>query len=210
MNTLPFKAEIEQAGGKIYSVGGAVRDGILNKPSKDLDLLITGLPLDKIEQILTKYGRTDNVGKSFGIIKFNHPKLGELDIAIPRTERANGQGGYQGFDVVADHELPIEKDLERRDFTINAMAKDSDGNMIDPYNGQQDLKDKMIRMVNPQAFKDDPLRMIRAVQFAARFGFGIEPQTMEAIKENAARIKEISPERILIEFDKIIKANKIK
>lgn len=205
VNSLPFKTDIEQAGGKIYSVGGAVRDGLLNKPSKDLDLLITGLPMDKLEEILSKYGRTDNVGKSFGVLKFNDPKLGELDIAIPRTEKANGQGGYQGFDVTSDHTLPIEKDLERRDFTINAIAKDAVGNMIDPYNGQQDLKDKAIRMVNPQAFKDDPLRMIRAVQFAARFGFTIEPETLRAMKENAARIKEISPERILIEFDKIVK-----
>lgn len=202
---LPFKSEIEQAGGKIYSVGGAVRDGLLNKPSKDLDLLITGLPLDKLEQILSKYGKVDSVGKSFGIIKFNTPKTGELDIAIPRTERPTGQGGYQGFEVTSDHNLPIEKDLERRDFTINAIAKDSTGNLIDPYNGQEDLKNKLIRMVNPQAFKDDPLRMLRAVQFAARFGFEIEPKTMEAIENNAYRIREISPERILIEFDKIVK-----
>lgn len=205
VNTLPFKSEIEQSGGKIYSVGGAVRDGMLNRPSKDLDLLITGLPLDKLEAILAKYGRVDNVGKSFGIIKFNTPQTGELDIAIPRTERATGQGGYQGFEVTSDHNLPIEKDLERRDFTINAIAKDSNGNLIDPYNGQEDLKNKLIRMVNPQAFKEDPLRMIRAVQFAARFGFTIEPETMEAIRANANRIKEISPERILIEFDKIVK-----
>ena len=205
VNTLPFKTDIEQSGGKIYSVGGAVRDHILQRPSKDLDLLITGLPLDKLEAILSKYGKVDNVGKSFGIIKFNTPQTGELDIAIPRTERATGQGGYQGFDVTSDHNLPIEKDLERRDFTINAIAKDSAGNMIDPYHGQEDLNNKLIRMVNPQAFKDDPLRMIRAVQFAARFGFTIEPKTMEAIQQNADRIREISPERILIEFDKIVK-----
>lgn len=205
VNSLPFKTEIEQAGGKIYSVGGAVRDHILQKPSKDLDLLITGLPLDKLEVILAKYGKVDAVGKSFGIIKFNTPKTGELDIAIPRTEKATGQGGYQGFDVKSDHELPIEKDLERRDFTINAIAKDAEGNLIDPYHGEEDIKNKIIRMVNPQAFKDDPLRMIRAVQFAARFGFTIEPETLKAIQENASRIKEISPERILIEFDKIVK-----
>jgi len=204
VNSLPFKAEIEQAGGKIYAVGGAVRDGILKRPSKDLDLVITGLPVDQLEQILSKYGRTDNVGKSYGIIKFQDPKFGELDIAIPRTEKPNGKGGYQGFDVTADHELPLEKDLERRDFTINAMAKDSAGNMIDPHKGQDDLDKKLIRMVNPQAFKDDPLRMLRAVQFASRFGFDIEPQTMQAIKDNVSRIKEISPERFVIEFDKIV------
>jgi tRNA nucleotidyltransferase/poly(A) polymerase len=205
LDQLPFKADVEQAGGKLYSVGGAVRDTLLGKDSKDLDILITGVPFEQLEQILTKYGRVDSVGKSFGIIKFNHPKTGEIDIAIPRTERPTGAGGYQGFDVTSDHNLPIEKDLERRDFTINAIAKDSSGLIVDPYKGVDDVKNKLIRMVNPQAFSDDPLRMLRAVQFASRFGFDIEPTTYHAIKTNAPRIREISPERILIEFDKIVK-----
>lgn len=205
INDLPFKNDIEKAGGKIFSVGGAVRDAMIGKESKDLDLLVTGLPLERLESLLMKYGKVDNVGKSFGIIKFNSPQTGELDIAIPRTERKNSQGGYQGFDVTSDHNLPIEKDLERRDFTINAIAKDSNGNTVDPYGGELDIKNKIIRMVNPQAFSDDPLRMIRAVQFAARFGFTIEPKTFEAIQANASKIQEISPERILIEFDKIVK-----
>jgi len=208
INDLPFKNDVEQAGGKIYSVGGAVRDNILGRESKDLDLLITGIPLDQLEQILHKYGKVDNVGKSFGIIKFNTPQTGELDIAIPRTERKNAEGGYQGFDVTSDHTLPIEKDLERRDFTINAIAKDSSGLMIDPYGGQGDIEKKQIKMVNPQAFSDDPLRMLRAVQFAARFDFNIEAQTMHEIQKNASKIREISPERILIEFDKIVKKGK--
>jgi len=205
INDLPFKGDVEAAGGKIYSVGGAVRDSILGKESKDLDILITGLPLDQLETILSKYGRVDNVGKSFGIIKYNSPQTGEIDIAIPRTERKNDQGGYQGFDVTSDHNLPIEKDLERRDFTINAIAKDSSGLMIDPYGGQGDIQKKQIKMVNPQAFSDDPLRMLRAVQFASRFGFSIEPETLASIQQNASKIREISPERILIEFDKIVK-----
>lgn len=205
LNQLPFKNDLEKAGGKVFSVGGAVRDALIGKESKDLDLLVTGLPLDRLESLLMKYGKVDTVGKSFGVIKFNSPQTGELDIAIPRTERPTGQGGYQGFDVTSDHKLPIEKDLERRDFTINAIAKDASGKTVDPYGGEQDIQNKVIRMVNPQAFSDDPLRMIRAVQFAARFGFTIEPKTFEAIQQNASKIKEISPERILIEFDKIVK-----
>lgn len=205
LSDLPFKNDVEKAGGKLYSVGGAVRDRLLGKESKDLDILITGIPLDQLESILSKYGKVDSVGKSFGIIKFNTPQTGEIDIAIPRTERKNDQGGYQGFDVTSDHTLPIEKDLERRDFTINAIAKDSSGLMIDPYGGQGDIEKKQIKMVNPQAFSDDPLRMLRAVQFAARFGFDIEPQTLASIQKNASKINEISPERILIEFDKIVK-----
>ena len=210
LQDLPFKQEVEQAGGKIFSVGGAVRDEFLGKQSKDLDVLITGVPFEQLEQILSKYGRVDAVGKSFGVLKFK-PKgvTDDIDIAIPRTETATGEGGHQGFDVKSDHTLPIEKDLSRRDFSINAIAKDVEGNVVDPYHGQEDLKNKIIRVVNPQAFSDDPLRMLRAVQFASRFGFTIEPQTMQMIQENAERVKEIAPERILTEFDKIIKKGNI-
>lgn len=205
LQDLPFKAEIEKLGGKIFSVGGAVRDEFLGKESKDLDILITGVPFETLEELLSKYGKVDAVGKSFGILKFKpEGSTEDIDIAIPRTERATGEGGHKGFEVSSDHELPIEKDLERRDFTINAIAKDINGNIVDPYGGQEDLKNKIIRVVNPEAFSDDPLRMLRAVQFSSRFGFTIEPNTMKMIQQNASRINEIPPERILTEFDKII------
>jgi tRNA nucleotidyltransferase/poly(A) polymerase len=146
----------------------------------------------------------NEVGKSFGIIKFV-PKgeTEEIDIAIPRTEKKIREG-YQGFEVVSDHTLPIETDLYRRDFTINSMAMDVKGTLIDPFNGYEDLKNKIIRLTNPDAFTDDPLRMLRAVQFASRFGFEIETITLELIKLNSEKISEISPERILIEFEKIV------
>ena len=205
LQDLPFKKEVEQLGGKIFSVGGAVRDEFLGKESKDLDILITGIPMDGLEKLLSKYGGVNAVGKSFGVLKFV-PKGAseEIDVAIPRTETPTGEGGHQGFDVKSDHTLPIEDDLRRRDFTINAIAKDIDGNLVDPFNDQEDLKSKIIRIVNPEAFSDDPLRMLRAVQFASRFGFTIEPKTMQMIIDNADKIKEIAPERILIELDKIV------
>jgi len=205
LQDLPFRTEIEERGGKIYSVGGAVRDEFLGKESKDLDILVTGVPMDELAEIMSAHGKVDAVGKQFGVLKFRPQGASEeIDVAIPRTEKATGEGGHKGFDVSSDHSLPIEKDLERRDFTINAIAKDIDGNVIDPYGGQEDLKNKVIRVVNPEAFSDDPLRMLRAVQFASRFGFNIEDQTRQMIKQNANRIKEIPPERILIEFDKIV------
>ena len=210
LQELPFRDDVENLGGQIYSVGGAVRDEFLGKESKDLDVLITGVPVDELENILSNYGKVDAVGKSFGVLKFRPEGSNEeIDVTIPRTETATGEGGHKGFDVISDHELPIEKDLYRRDFTINAIAKDIDGNVVDPYNGREDLENKIIRVVNPDAFSEDPLRMLRAVQFASRFGFTIEPETMNLIKENASRIKEIPAERILIEFDKIVqKGNK--
>jgi tRNA nucleotidyltransferase/poly(A) polymerase len=211
LQDLPFRQEVEQVGGKIYSVGGAVRDEFLGKESKDLDVLITGIPMDQLEQLLGKYGRVDAVGKSFGVLKFKPQGATEqIDIAIPRTEKPSGAGGHQGFDVTSDHALPIEKDLERRDFTINAIARDAEGNLVDPFGGTKDLKDKIIRMANPEAFTDDPLRMLRAVQFASRFGFTIEPVTMKMIQLTAKRIKEIPAERVLTELDKILHKGNIR
>ena len=213
LNDLPFKADVEAMGGSIHAVGGSVRDSFLGKDSKDLDVLITGVPLDDLERIVSKYGRVDSVGKSFGVLKFmpNGVDLDEpIDIAIPRTEKMTAGGGHKDFDVTSDHTLPIERDLERRDITINAIAKDANGNIIDPYGGQEDLKNKIIRAVNPQAFSDDPLRMLRCVGFASRFGFTIEPTTMKMIQDTADRISGIATERLLIEFDKIIKKGNIR
>jgi len=201
---LPFKNDVESLGGKIYSVGGAVRDEFLNKISKDLDLLITNIPMDKLETILSKYGTVNSVGKSFGVLKFKLDGATEdIDIAIPRTDKKTN-GGHKGFEITSDHTLPIENDLYRRDFTINAIAKDINNNIVDPYKGREDLKNKIIRVVNPKAFGEDPLRMLRAVQFSSRFNFQIEPNTMKLIQENASKINEIAPERILIEFEKIV------
>jgi tRNA nucleotidyltransferase/poly(A) polymerase len=213
LDDLPFKDDVERQGGKVYSVGGAVRDKFLGKESKDLDVIVTGIPLDKLERIISRYGVVNSVGKSYGVLKLKPrgaPEDSEdIDIVIPRTDTPTGGGGYQDFDIQSDHTIPLEKDLERRDFTINAMARDRNGEIIDPYGGQEDLKNKIIRAVNPEAFSDDPLRMLRAVQFACRFGFTIEPHTMKMIKDNVAEIKRISAERYLIEFDKIIKKGNI-
>lgn len=205
---IPFKDDINSIGGKIYSVGGVVRDEFLGKESKDLDILISGVSLDNLENILKKYGKVDLVGKSFGIIKFKPIGSKEdVDIAIPRTEKKIGVG-HQAFEINADPFLPIEDELKRRDFTINAIAKTIDGEIIDPFHGVEDLKNKVIRAVSKKSFSEDKLRMLRAVQFASRFGFKIAPETEKMIKDNASDIKEISKERILIEFDKIVKKGK--
>jgi tRNA nucleotidyltransferase (CCA-adding enzyme) len=191
--------------GEVFLVGGLVRDHFLNKESKDIDLLVCGIPVDKIKTMLNPFGKVDEVGESFGVIKFT-PKNWEfdepIDIAIPRTEKKIGDG-HKGFEVRASSNIPLEVDLMRRDFTINAMVISLDGTLIDPFGGLNDLKNKSIKMVNPDAFKDDPLRMMRAIQFAARFGFEINMSTWEAILDNSKSIQEISGERITIELDKI-------
>lgn len=203
IKSLPFFYDVVNNGGKIYQVGGAVRDQYMGKTPKDLDIVITDIHLDDIISILNKYGDVNQVGISFGVIKFT-PKGGEeIDIVIPRKENKISSG-HKGFNVTSDPKIPIEVDLERRDFTINSIAKDSDGNIIDPFNGIKDIDAKLIKLTNPKAFLDDPLRMLRSIQFASRFDFKIDAETFELIKQNAKSINEISKERILIEFDKIV------
>ena len=193
----------------IYVVGGATRDLILNKPNKDIDLIIRKVPIDTLITHLQKFGRVDVVGKSFGVIKFIDKDGTDYDLALPRKEQPTGEGGYRGFDVQSDENLPIEDDLIRRDAKMNAMAINiNTGKFIDPLGGLKDIENKQISAANPEAFSDDPLRMIRMVTFASRFGFTIDPDTMKMIQKNAGRVKEIAPERILTEFDKIIKNNK--
>jgi len=218
---MPFVDTLKKAGGQVYVVGGSVRDHYLGKNSKDIDLLVRRLDFEEIQSLLAKYGKIVFVGESYGVLKFypNDIELDEpIDIAIPRTERKmtsdekeeyknkNGKypTAYQDFVMTSDKELTIKDDLTRRDFTINAITKDEQGKIYDPFNGMHDLKKKVIRMVSPKAFNEDPLRMLRAVQFASRFGFTIEPNTYKAIQQNCADIKKITGERILIELEKII------
>lgn len=201
---LSFVKEVKRRGGNIFQVGGFVRDQFLGKESKDLDILIQGLSYEDLENILQKYGKVDLVGKSFGVIKFKpfgHKE--DIDIAIPRIDKKLGVG-HKGFETYTGKNISINDDLGRRDITINAIAKSIDGKIYDPFGGINDIKDKVIRAVSKNSFIDDPLRMLRAIIFASRFNFKIEPKTEELIKKNAHLIKEISPERILIEFEKIV------
>ncbi len=197
--------------GRIYEVGGCVRDSLLhrNLDSKDRDYLVCGITLPRLQQILRRYGRVDTVGRSFGVVKFTpHADDDEIamtfDISLPRSEKSTGIG-HTDFEVDFDPALPVDQDLIRRDFSINAIAHDlHDGSIIDPYGGQTDLENHVIRMVAPQSFTEDPLRMLRAVQFAARFEFEIEAGTRQALVENVDLIKSVSTERIAEELNKMM------
>ena len=198
------------ARGKIYEVGGAVRDRLMSATatSQDRDYLVTGIDYDSLTELLRKHGRVDLVGKSFGVIKFTQFRQGvrnTFDIALPRREHSTGWG-HREFEVAFDPELSVEDDLVRRDFTINAMAVALDSDeIIDPFGGREDLKRRHLRMVYEDSFEDDPLRMIRAVQFAARFKFEIEPATFAAMKRCAHKIATVSAERINEELNKLLR-----
>lgn len=197
--------------GNLYEVGGYVRDSLrgVDFPEKDRDYLVTKIEFDQLVRILKQFGQVDLVGRSFGVIKFTASPNGiktplTYDIALPRSEFSTGSG-HRDFTVDFDHNLPIEEDLLRRDFTINAMARDlRTGDLLDPFGGGEDLKNGLIRMLRPDTFKDDPLRMLRAIQFAARFEYQIEPQTFAAIVENVDLITTISLERIQEELNKML------
>ena len=194
--------------GHIYEVGGAVRDRFLNLPSgKDRDYLVCGISYQELSSILKDFGRVDLVGKSFGVIKFTQfrgEKMYTFDVALPRREYSTGVG-HKDFEVSFDPNIRVEDDLIRRDFTINAMAISLDtGDLVDPLGGMIDLKNRLIRMVSPVSFQEDPLRMLRAVQFAARFRFEIEPATFAAMQEHAHLIESVSAERISEELNKLL------
>ncbi len=156
---------------KIYRVGGAVRDKLINYPSVENDWVVVGATPQKMVDL----GYVP-VGSDFPV--FIQPQTGE-EYALARTERKSGHG-YQGFTFHADEDICLEEDLVRRDLTINAMAEDQDGSLIDPYGGQRDLRDKVLRHVS-DAFTEDPLRVLRVARFAARYhhlGFCIAPETL--------------------------------
>jgi tRNA nucleotidyltransferase (CCA-adding enzyme) len=158
---------------KIYCVGGAVRDRLLGLPVQDQDWVVVGsTPEDMVAQGFQP------VGKDFPV--FLHPKTHE-EYALARTERKTARG-YQGFAVYAAPDVTLEQDLLRRDFTINAIAEDGDGNLIDPHNGITDLRAGVLRHVS-SAFNEDPVRILRAARFAARFGFSIAPETLVLMRD---------------------------
>ena len=191
-------------GGDVYAVGGCVRDLILGRPSAEVDLLVARHPLDEIVRKLEKHGRVDLVGKSFGIIKLSvHGRI--YDIALPRTDRAGVEGTRSHKDIVvaADPGLPVEKDLERRDFRTNSMAlRLKDGTIIDPFEGRKDTLAKRIRLTNPAAFPDDPLRVVRVARFASVLGFKVDPSIYPAAR--AVDLADLSVERVNDEMFKLL------
>ncbi|MGJ8620430.1 MAG: multifunctional CCA addition/repair protein [Methylophilaceae bacterium] len=173
----------------IYCVGGAVRDELLGLPLKDYDYVVVGSTAEEMLNL----GYTA-VGKDFPV--FLHPKTHD-EYALARTERKSGKG-YKGFVVHASPKVTLEEDLARRDFTINAMAKTVDGQLIDPYKGQADIQHKVLRHVS-DAFVEDPVRILRAARFSARFiDFSIAPETMHLMQQMVAdgEVDALVPERV--------------
>ena len=179
---------------KAYVVGGAVRDELLGLPVQDRDYVVVGATPEE----MTAQGYRP-VGKDFPV--FLHPRTQE-EYALARTERKSGRG-YKGFTVYAAPDVTLEEDLRRRDLTINAMARDEAGRLVDPFGGKRDLDGRVLRHVS-DAFAEDPVRILRVARFAARFGFAVAPETMALMKQmvQSGEADYLVPERVWQEFAK--------
>lgn len=182
-----------------FLVGGAVRDKLLKLPVKDCDYMVVGSTPDELLSL-----GYQQVGKDFPV--FLHPITGE-EYALARTERKQGSG-YNGFSCYSGQDVSLEDDLIRRDLTINAIAEDENGERFDPYNGLQDLEDKILRHVSP-AFSEDPLRVLRVARFAARFyklGFIVAPETMKLMQQLSVsgELSHLTAERVWTETEKAL------
>jgi tRNA nucleotidyltransferase (CCA-adding enzyme) len=196
---------IEHFGEDVYIVGGYVRDSILGcAKDEEIDILITHFTVDEIIDRLKKYGKIDQVGKSFGVIKFNTEGK-TYDIALPRkdTPREAEIRGHKDFIISSDPDLPLEEDLKRRDFRCNSIAvRLSDGKIYDPMEGREDIKQLVIHLTNRRAFPEDPLRVLRAARFASVLGFSIEPDIYDISK--TIDLAGLSVERVNEEFFQIL------
>lgn len=188
--------------GRPRLVGGGVRDWLLGLHPKDFDVEVAGADFESLQRALTRFGATDVVGRSFGVIKVRSAASGaEYDFSLPRRESKTG-AGHRGFAVAPDPTLSDPEAAARRDFTINAIALDPfTGELIDPHGGRRDLEARILRHTSA-AFVEDPLRVLRAFQFAARFDLTVAPETAALCRSIAATFSELPVERVWAEWEK--------
>ncbi len=193
-------AALRVAGGRPRVVGGSVRDWLLGLEPKDFDIEVYGLDYERLGRALAPFGPTDLIGRSFGVIKVRLNGV-EYDFSLPRRESKTG-AGHRGFAVAPDPALTEAEAAARRDFTVNAIAYDPlEDRVLDFHGGAADLEKKILRHTSP-AFVEDPLRVLRAFQLAARFGFTLAPETVELCRSIAATYQELPVERVWGEWDK--------
>ncbi len=197
------------APGELYAVGGRVRDEVRSaldgvpRSAKDLDYVVTGLELEALTERLRTLGRADVVGSSFAVVKATFDGT-TVDVALPRREHSTGVG-HREFAVEAGPEVSLEDDLARRDFRMNMLARAlPSGRLVDPYRGEADIEAGRIDVLRREAFDEDPLRMLRACQFAARFEFAVTPATFEAMRSAAPLVESVSAERVRDEAIKLL------
>jgi tRNA nucleotidyltransferase (CCA-adding enzyme) len=206
--TPPLAIEIAEAarhaGGRALIVGGWVRDLLRGHPSKDVDIEVFGIPQDRLLALLAPLGRVEPVGQSFPVYKVVRPGAGQgdIDVALPRRESKRGRG-HKGFEVRGDPFMSVEEAARRRDFTVNAIAWDPLTDAFeDPFDGRADIARRVLRCVDPATFGDDSLRVLRAIQFAARFEFTIHDDTANLCRR--IPLDDLPSERVWGEIEKLL------
>jgi tRNA nucleotidyltransferase (CCA-adding enzyme) len=195
---LDLARAIHDAGGRALLVGGCVRDGQMDREPKDWDLEVYGVEPAELRALLDQFGSVNVVGEAFTVYKLGH----DIDISVPRRERKSGRG-HRGFIIESDPTMTIEDATRRRDFTINAMLQDPlTQEIIDPFHGHEDLERGVLRAVSFDTFPEDSLRVLRAAQFAARFEFRIDPETVELCR--GMDLSDLPAERIWGEIEKLL------
>lgn len=188
---------VRQRGGRALLVGGCVRDELLGRPPKDFDVEVLGVPADDLRGLLERLGRVDAVGESFAVYK-----IGGVDVSLPRRESKAGRG-HKGFAVEGDPHLSVTEAARRRDFTINAISRDPlTGELVDPFGGQADLRARRLRVVDPVTFADDSLRVLRALQFVARFDLEADDATRALLR--SIPLDDLPAERVWGEIEKLL------
>jgi tRNA nucleotidyltransferase (CCA-adding enzyme) len=188
---------VRDAGGRALVVGGWVRDRIMGHTSKDVDMEVFGVDAAALRDILQACGTVNTVGESFTVYK-----IGDIDVALPRRESKTGRG-HKGFAVSGDPSMSIEDAARRRDFTVNAISWDPlNGDYLDPFDGRADIDRRTLRVVDPATFPDDSLRVLRALQFAARFEFALDPAAMAICR--SIPLDDLPAERIWGEVEKLL------
>jgi tRNA nucleotidyltransferase (CCA-adding enzyme) len=196
----PLLAAIEAAGGRALIVGGAVRDWLRGVEVKDIDVEVYGLPIDRLAEVLGAFGRVDAVGRSFGILKLRLPGGAEVDVALPRRESKVG-AGHRGFLAAPDPTMTPREAAARRDFTWNALAVTPEGELLDFFGGVADLEAGIIRHTSA-AFAEDPLRVLRAMQLAARLDMRLAPETAALCRALLPEAPSLATERVWGEWHK--------
>jgi tRNA nucleotidyltransferase (CCA-adding enzyme) len=197
-------AALREAGGRPLLVGGAVRDALLEQPFSDWDVEVFGLPAQALEPVLARSGRVDAVGQAFRVYKLSGVEgvRGALDVSLPRRDSKVGPG-HRGIAAASDPELPVREAARRRDFTINALLFDTaTGELLDPWGGRRDLEARVLRAVDAETFGDDPLRALRAVQFAARYELSVDQATARLCA--SMPLGELPADRVFGEIEKLL------
>jgi tRNA nucleotidyltransferase (CCA-adding enzyme) len=189
---------IQDAGGRALLVGGCVRDALMGVQPKDWDLEVYSLEAARLREVLDRFGPVNVVGESYTVYKLGQ----DLDVSIPRRERKTGRG-HKGFVIEGDPSMSVAEATRRRDFTINAILRDPlTGEVIDPYNGRSDIERRLLRAVSADTFVEDSLRVLRAAQFAARFQFDIDADTVALCRK--IDLDDLPAERIWGELEKLL------